>query len=69
MELCTSTYCYGAQHLVHCSRQYCWELDATIEKANAFDGASYIEVMIPTSESQPLPIAIQNQIYKSNIPN
>jgi len=44
------------------------ELDAAIEKANTFDGASYIEVMIPASESQPLPLAIQNQIYKTNIP-
>lgn len=44
------------------------ELDAAIEKANTFDGASYIEVMIPASESQPLPLAVQNQIYKTNIP-
>jgi len=44
------------------------ELDAAIEKANAFDGASYIEVMIPASESQPLPLNVQNQIYKTNIP-
>ena len=44
------------------------ELDAAIEKANAFDGASYIEVMIPASESQPLPISVQNQIYRTNIP-
>ena len=45
------------------------ELDAAIEKANSFDGASYIEVMIPQSESQPLPLNVQNQIYKTNIPN
>ena len=44
------------------------ELDAAIEKVNAFDGASYIEVMIPAAESQPLPISVQNQIYKTNIP-
>ena len=44
------------------------ELDSAIEKANLFDGASYIEVMIPESESQPLPLDIQNQIYKTNIP-
>jgi indolepyruvate decarboxylase len=44
------------------------ELDAAIEKANAFNGASYIEVMIPASESQPLPLTVQNQIYKTNIP-
>lgn len=44
------------------------ELDAVIERVNAFDGASYIEVIIPPSESQPLPLAVQNQIYKTNIP-
>jgi indolepyruvate decarboxylase len=44
------------------------ELDAAIEKANSFDGASYIEVMIPASESQPLPLNVQNQIYKTDIP-
>jgi len=44
------------------------ELDKAIEKANTFDGASYIEVMIPASESQPLPKSIQNQNYKANIP-
>ena len=44
------------------------ELDAAIQKANTFDGASYIEVMIPASESQPLPVAVQNQIYKTNTP-
>lgn len=44
------------------------ELDEAIEKANSFDGASYIEVMIPASESQPVPIALQNHVYKANIP-
>lgn len=44
------------------------ELDAAIEKANTSDCASYIEVMIPASESQPLPETVQNQIYKTNIP-
>ena len=44
------------------------ELDAALEKVNTFDGASYIEVMIPASESQPLPLNVQNQIYKTNIP-
>lgn len=44
------------------------ELDAAIQKANTNDCASYIEVMIPASESQPLPEAVQNQIYKTNIP-
>jgi indolepyruvate decarboxylase len=44
------------------------ELDAAIKKANTVDVASYIEVMIPASESQPLPVNVQNQIYKTNIP-
>ncbi len=44
------------------------ELDVAIEKANTFNGASYIEVMIPASESQPIPLQVQNQIYKTNIP-
>ena len=44
------------------------ELDAAIDKANTFDGASYIEVMIPASESQPAPIQLQNYVYKANIP-
>ena len=44
------------------------ELDAAIKKANTYDGASYIEVMIPASESQPIPLNVQNQIYKTNIP-
>lgn len=44
------------------------ELDAAIAKANSFDGASYIEVMIPAAESQPFPIKVQDQIYKTNIP-
>ncbi len=44
------------------------ELDKAIEKINSFDGASYIEVMIPASESQPVPIALQHHVYKANIP-
>lgn len=44
------------------------ELDAAIEKANSFDGASYIEVMIPAAESQPAPKKLQDHVYKANIP-
>jgi indolepyruvate decarboxylase len=44
------------------------ELDAAIKKANTYDGASYIEVMIPAAESQPIPLNVQNQIYKTSIP-
>ena len=45
------------------------ELDAAIEKANSFDGASYIEVMIPAAESQPAPKSLQNHVYKATIPS
>ena len=45
------------------------ELDAAITKANSFDGASYIEVMIPQAESQPLPLNVLDQIYKTNTPS
>ncbi|NDY84465.1 alpha-keto acid decarboxylase family protein [Orrella sp. NBD-18] len=57
-----------------CSNWFCVkvstvaELDAAIEKSNSFDGASYIEVMIPASESQPVPVQLQNHVYKTNIP-
>lgn len=57
-----------------CSNWFCTkvatvaELDAAIDKANAFDGASYIEVMIPASESQPVPKQLQDHVYKANIP-
>ena len=57
-----------------CSKWFCTkastvaELDAAIEKANSYDGASYIEVTIPASESQPAPLALQNHVYKANIP-
>lgn len=44
------------------------ELDAAIEKANAFDNAAYIEVMIPAVESQPVPKQLQDHVYKANIP-
>ena len=44
------------------------QLDAAIEKASSFDGASYIEVMIPVSESQPVPVKLQHHVYKANIP-
>lgn len=43
------------------------ELDAAIERAQAHDGASYIEVMIAADESQPLPENIQGQIYQSSL--
>lgn len=58
-----------------CSNWFCAkvstvaELDAAIEKANSFDGASYIEVMIPASESQPVPKQLQDHVYKTNIPS
>ncbi|MFO1414522.1 MAG: thiamine pyrophosphate-binding protein [Burkholderiales bacterium] len=44
------------------------ELDAAIRKASGFDGASYIEVMIPEEESQPLPKPVREIVYKSETP-
>jgi len=44
------------------------KLDSVIEKVNTLNGAAYVEVMIPASESQPISLNIQNQIYKTNIP-
>lgn len=58
-----------------CSNWFCVkvstvaELDAAIEKVNSFNGASYIEVMIPASESQPVPKQLQDHVYKTNIPS
>jgi indolepyruvate decarboxylase len=45
------------------------ELEAAIEHANTHVGAAYIEVMIPAAESQPVDIALQNHVYKTNIPS
>ncbi|MFY9137236.1 alpha-keto acid decarboxylase family protein [Zwartia sp.] len=41
------------------------ELDTAIARAQAHDGASYIEIMISAEESQPLPESVQEQIYQS----
>ncbi len=40
------------------------ELDAALEKARRHSGAAYLEVMIPDSESQPLPAAELKRLYK-----
>ena len=44
------------------------ELDAAITAINASDGAAYIEVMIPESESQPLSDAAIDNAYKTRTP-
>jgi len=44
------------------------ELETAMEKAKSFAGASYIEVMIPPEESQPLPEALLNVAYKTATP-
>ncbi|WP_295436008.1 thiamine pyrophosphate-binding protein [uncultured Thiodictyon sp.] len=44
------------------------ELERAIAAAQANAGASYIEVMIPRLESEPLPRAVQDQVYKTATP-
>jgi len=44
------------------------ELDEIISKIATYDGAVYVEVLIPESESQPLSDDIKNQIYKFRTP-
>ena len=57
-----------------CDRWFCarvatlGELDEAIRKATAFDGASYIEVMVPEAESQPLPRPVLDVVYKTATP-
>lgn len=43
-------------------------LDAAIAHAKSFDGACYIEVMIPASESQPLPEQVKQSLYQTKTP-
>lgn len=40
------------------------ELDAALDAVEAFDGAAYLEVMIPDEESQPLPDEVIDRGYK-----
>jgi indolepyruvate decarboxylase len=44
------------------------ELDDVIERIQSHDGAAYISVAIPPSESKPLPEAVRNRMYKVNTP-
>ena len=44
------------------------ELDAAIQKACTSNGASYIEVMIPAEESQPLPRPVLEALYNTATP-
>ena len=44
------------------------ELEAALKKARSHKGACYLEIMIPEEESQPLPGAVLNQIYKTATP-
>ena len=44
------------------------ELEAALQKAKDFSGASYIEVMIPPEESQPLPEPVRDLVYKTGTP-
>ena len=45
------------------------ELEDALDAINAGGGAAYIEVMIPESESQPLPRAAIDYAYKTQTPN
>jgi indolepyruvate decarboxylase len=45
------------------------ELDAALDAVEAFDGAAYLEVMIPDEESQPLPDEVIDRGYKLRTPN
>ena len=45
------------------------ELDAMIDRIQSHDGAAYISVAIPPSESKPLPEAVRNRMYKVNTPS
>jgi indolepyruvate decarboxylase len=44
------------------------ELEVAIQKANNLGAASYIEVMIPAEESQPLPKPVLETLYKTATP-
>lgn len=44
------------------------ELERALETAQAQDLAAYIEVILPPEESQPLPRALQDQVYKTETP-
>ena len=44
------------------------ELDDILGKIEKHDGAAYIQVLIPESESQPLPDAIIDRDYQLNVP-
>ena len=44
------------------------ELDAALDAVEAYDGAAYLEVMIPDDESQPLPEAVIDRGYKLATP-
>jgi indolepyruvate decarboxylase len=44
------------------------ELEAVLERIEGYDGAAYIEVMIPNEESQPLPAETIDQSYKLKTP-
>jgi len=45
------------------------ELEAAMAKIEVHDGAAYIEVLIPETESQPLPEAIIDNAYKVKTPS
>jgi indolepyruvate decarboxylase len=44
------------------------ELEDILGKIEKHDGAAYIQVLIPESESQPLPAEVIDRDYKLRIP-
>lgn len=44
------------------------ELDAVLDRIDSHDGATYVEVMIPNEESQPMPESMIDSGYKLNTP-
>lgn len=44
------------------------ELDAVLDRIDSHDGATYVEVLIPNEESQPLPAEAIDRGYKLRTP-
>ena len=44
------------------------ELEETLKRIEGHDGAAYVEVMIPETESQPLPESMKDRTYKFKTP-
>lgn len=58
----------GCKHWFTAKASTIGALDAAMKQAESFDGACYIEVMIPASESQPLPEQVRQSLYQTQTP-